>query len=118
MCADGFWDWTNPPQNRAVDDFRGGMEIDDTVEMTGLIPFVETFDKNLFADVIECDEYKIVSFVSNHPTQKTIKSHKIKLNFGGKTAKFMTPFEEKELEITDGYVDLPDIDDGALMFVY
>ena len=30
----------------------------------------------------------------------------------------MTPFKEKELEITDGYVDLPDIDDGALMFVY
>lgn len=118
MCADGFWDWTNPPKNRAVDDFRGGMEIDDTVEMTGLIPFVETFDKNLFADVIECEEYKIVAFVSNHPTQKTIKSHKIKLNFGGKTAKFMTPFEEKEFEITDGYVDLPDIDDGALMFVY
>ncbi|UKI37459.1 MAG: hypothetical protein L6V93_04810 [Clostridiales bacterium] len=56
--------------------------------------------------------------MSNHPAQKTIKSHKIKLNFGGKTAKFMTPFEEKELEITDGYVDLPDIDDGALMFVY
>ncbi|UKI37458.1 MAG: hypothetical protein L6V93_04805 [Clostridiales bacterium] len=52
MCADGFWDWTNPPKNRAVDDFRGGMEIDDTVEMTGLIPFVETFDKKTFLQTL------------------------------------------------------------------
>lgn len=120
IAVGSWWDITNPPGDRVTEEFRGGYEMEDVIEDLNVKPLVETNHKNLFAHVLEGRERKIVVLVSNRTGQRSIPEHKIKLNFPAKRVTLRTPelTGEIELEIQNGgEVILPEISDGAFVFV-
>lgn len=117
LVCGAWFELSSLPGNRTTEEFRGGAQIADIVERYKLIPPVETNARNLFAGVIAGDGYKIVSLVANDPYREPIKAHRIKLNFEAVSAVFSTPFEEIELEVKDGFIDLPEVTDAALLII-
>ena len=115
----GWWDLTSPPGNRVSEEFRGGYEMEDLLEKINLKPVIETNHKNLFAHILEGMDRKIVVLISNRPEQKSIPEHEIKFNFSVNHVTYRTPELDKEieLEVREDKVMLPELYDGAFLFV-
>ena len=117
LVCGGWFELSSLPGNRITEEFRGGAEIADIVAKYRLTPFVETNSRNLFASVIKGDGYHMLSLVSNEPYRQPIPAHTIKLNFPATHAVFSTPDREIGLEVRNGEVELPEIEDAALLVV-
>lgn len=119
ISVGGWWDISNPPKNRTTEEFRGGYEMADLLEIIDVKPMVETNHKNLFAHILEGKKRKIIVLVSNRPDEKSIPEHEIKFNFDVSEVTYITPELEEEvaIEVKNNCVILPELYDGAFMFV-
>lgn len=116
VCG-GWWALSSLPRNRTTEEFRGGAAIADIIEQHELIPPVETNARNLFAGVLKGEEAYIIALISNDPYGRPIPAHKIRLNLPASRAVFSTPEREIALCVSDGWVDLPEVEDAALLIV-
>ncbi len=108
-----------PPANRVTHEFSGGYEMEDLLETENLKPLVETNHKNLFAHTLQGNDRKIVVLVSNRPDGKSIPAHTIRLRCPAMQVTYRTPVLAQEIELPyqDGTVALPELHDGALLFI-
>ncbi len=117
VVTDSWWFSDELPQNRTTVEFRGGAPLADVLERLGEVPFVETGDRHLFANVLEGGGYHIVTLVNNHPYEVPVPAHRVKFNFPAKKVRFVTPEYETELEVTDGAFTLPAAADAVMLIV-
>lgn len=102
--------------NEEYDRYTSAHNIEDTIEINDLMPVAKVNNSFVMAQVIDGDDYSLIS-LNNVSTTKLVQENIIiKLQHRDiKTAKLYTPSERTELRVENGHIYVPQIKEGAFV---
>ncbi|MBQ4161047.1 MAG: beta-galactosidase [Clostridia bacterium] len=101
-----------------VTNFNCCYEISEVLEYAGIQPVYGVLDKKpVGVNVLEGENYLVLSVVNISRIHTALTDVKIKLNTAYKTATLTSPEGESVLEIKDGIITIPTLTDGVFVIV-
>ncbi|MDY3929509.1 MAG: beta-galactosidase [Clostridia bacterium] len=110
-------EYKRTPESLFSDENCGGRTFDEMIEMSKIKPLIDYNIKNIKCKVLKGNDFYIIAVNNISTLAKASESGKIKCNFIVSEAKMVTPNAEKALKVHNNTIDIPPIDNGALVIL-
>ncbi len=114
-APDGFWELLREVKDVATDRFESNYEIEDIMDETGITPLVKCSSTRVHAATLDGEGYKLVTVVNGSAAELAAKNVVFEFSDVPKSARLLTPEREEDIEISDGKITVPEIDDGCVI---
>lgn len=111
----GFWQWDEEILNVQTSEFRSTLEIEDVLELCGVVPNVKNSNRHLKSGVLQGDDYALVIMTNTDPRHNTVCGAVITTSIPFKKARYISPDLETELVVIGKEIRLPDVVEGGVV---
>lgn len=111
----GFWKWDEEMLDDHTSEFRSSLEIEDVLEICGVVPKVKISNRHVKSGVLQGDDYALVIMTNTDPRHNTVCGAVITTSIPFKKARYISPDLETELDVIGKEIKLPDIIEGGVV---